>query len=113
VEKLLQQIAKQLQSIDEASLMSLWGKYQERVKLFEPTKAWEEAVIILCMIQAVRWKNQLFNAKWAEQQTTSLSPLKNSPAPFQESQDAREPVQGCQAKKGKILPFRSEEDTET
>ncbi|MFP4258112.1 MAG: hypothetical protein ACLFRE_03830 [Desulfovermiculus sp.] len=64
---MLQKMARQLASMDEASLMALWDTYHSRVKAFEPTRTWEEACIIFGLIQAVRWKNQLFNNLWAEQ----------------------------------------------
>jgi hypothetical protein len=41
--------------------MDLWEKYAEEVRLFEPTRRWEEAALVFGMIQAVRMKNQLFN----------------------------------------------------
>ena len=64
MEKILEKLANKLLSLDEASLISLWDKYYAIVQKFEPTRKWEQAVIILSMIQAVRWKNQLFNVKW-------------------------------------------------
>jgi hypothetical protein len=44
-----------------ASLSALWENYANTVSRFEPTKRWEEAVLAFCMIQAMHWKNQLFN----------------------------------------------------
>ena len=66
MEELLKKLAKQLLAVDEASLTSLWNKYYSMVMRFEPTKRWEEAVLVLCMIQSVKWKNQLFNTKLIE-----------------------------------------------
>lgn len=66
VENRLKKIAKELYSFDEASLLQLWEKYHDIVKRFEPTRKWEESVLILGMIQTVHWKNQLFNLKWAD-----------------------------------------------
>lgn len=66
MEKVLLKLARQLNAYDEASLMSLWDKYAQQVQQFEPTKRWEEAVLVLGMIQALRWKNQLFNYHWAQ-----------------------------------------------
>ena len=67
MEKLLVRLAQQLDAIDEASLMSLWSKYATTASRFEPTKRWEEATLIFSLIQAKRWKNQLFNYHWAKQ----------------------------------------------
>ena len=64
MERMLQKLAQQLNAYDEASLMSLWDRYAAVVDRFEPTKRWEEASLVLCLIQAVRWKNQLFNHHW-------------------------------------------------
>jgi hypothetical protein len=66
LEKALVKLARQLNAYDEASLMSLWEKYAEQVRRFEPTKRWEESVIMFNMIQSVRFKNQLFNYNWAQ-----------------------------------------------
>ena len=61
MQRVLEKMAKQLNAYDEASLMQLWQQYATQVNDFEPTKRWEEAAIALCLVQAVRWKNQLFN----------------------------------------------------
>ena len=61
MEKMLLRLARQLDGIDEASLMALWSKYATTVSRFEPTKAWEEAALVFSLIQAKHWKNQLFN----------------------------------------------------
>lgn len=66
LEKALVKLARQLNAYDEASLMSLWEKYAEQVRRFEPTKRWEESVIVFNMIQSMRLKNQLFNYNWAQ-----------------------------------------------
>ena len=79
MQRVLEKMAKQLNEYDEASLMQLWQHYAARVHDFEPTKRWEEAAISLCLIQAVHWKNQLFNYHLAASATpadkTSLPPL--------------------------------------
>lgn len=66
LEKALVKLARQLNAYDEASLMSLWEKYAEQVRHFEPTKRWEESVIVFNMIQSMRFKNQLFNYNWSQ-----------------------------------------------
>ncbi len=65
MEELLKKMAKQLDSLDEASLMSLRDKYIRIVDNFEPTERWQEAVLILSFIQSMMWKNQLFNYHWS------------------------------------------------
>jgi len=65
MEQLLLKLARQLEGMDEASLMHLWDKYAQLVNHFEPSQRWEEAALVLSLIQAKRWKNQLFNTMWA------------------------------------------------
>ena len=65
MEKLLARLAHQLDALDEASLMGLWSKYAALTSAFEPTRRWEENALIFSLIQAKRWKNQLFNYNWA------------------------------------------------
>ena len=67
MEKLLLKLARQLDALDEASLMSLWSKYATMTSRFEPTRRWEEGALVFSLIQAKRWKNQLFNYCWREQ----------------------------------------------
>ncbi|MBQ9407373.1 MAG: hypothetical protein IJU37_11645 [Desulfovibrio sp.] len=81
MEKMLLRLARQLDGIDEASLMALWSKYATTVSRFEPTKAWEEAALVFSLIQAKHWKNQLFNYQWARQTKTEDTPS-GLPAPF-------------------------------
>jgi len=66
MEKALLKLARQINAYDEASLMSLWEKYAEKVRHFEPTKRWEESVLVFNLIQSTRFKNQLFNFNWAQ-----------------------------------------------
>lgn len=108
MEKLLARLARQLDSIDEASLMSLWGKYATLTSRFEPTRRWEEAALIFSLIQAKRWKNQLFNYNWAAQ----TRPDRGGTAPDallpeftlepEVEADAVAPRRPC-----RVLPFRS------
>lgn len=79
MEKLLARLARQLDTIDEASLMSLWSKYATAASRFEPTKRWEEAALIFSLIQAKRWKNQLFNYYWSHQTQAETNQPANAP----------------------------------
>lgn len=74
MEKALVKLARQINAFDEASLMSLWEKYAEKVSHFEPTKRWEEAVLIFNLIQSTRMKNQLFNYNWAQSRMPDDNP---------------------------------------
>ena len=74
MEHMLLKIARQLNAMDEASLMALWNKYLQRVQDFDASREWEEATLVLSMIQAVRGKNQLFNTKWEERELLRKTP---------------------------------------
>jgi hypothetical protein len=65
MQQMLEKMAKKLNQYDEASLMHLWQHFASQVHEFEPTRRWEEAALVLCLIQAVHWKNQLFNYQLA------------------------------------------------
>lgn len=113
MEKLLGRLARQLDAIDEASLMALWGKYATLTSRFEPTRRWEEAALIFSLIQAKRWKNQLFNYNWASQSRPGSS------APATEWQDpgfslekAPGEEQDEAARPCRVLRFRRPPDSE-
>jgi hypothetical protein len=61
LESALDKLAESILGLDEASLTALCEKYKHRMEQFEPTKAWEKAVIIFFIINAVRAKNHIFN----------------------------------------------------
>ena len=67
MEQMLLRLARQLDALDESSLMALWEKYAAIVAHFEPSQRWQEAALVLSFIQAKRWKNQLFNYHWVRQ----------------------------------------------
>lgn len=71
MEKMLLKLARQLDELDEASLMALWSKYATQTSRFEPTRRWEEACLVFSLIQAKRWKNQLFNYSWKQYTATA------------------------------------------
>lgn len=127
MERALRKLAAQLNAYDEASLMELWERLAQEVETFEPTKRWEEAALVFSFIQAVRWKNQLFNYHWAQSSRpdgVGLPPqsafmlLEDAPAPGgkrdagqQESEDG--PVGGDGGRKlAKVLSFRPRETDE-
>ena len=85
MENALKKLAKQLDVYDEASLTAMWDRLAERVGNFEPTKEWETNVLMLGMIQALRWKNQLFNYNWSESlRANSLQKKKGQDNPWPE-----------------------------
>lgn len=124
MEKVLVKLARQLNNYDEASLTSMWERYAEQVKRFEPSKRWEEAVLILSMIQAVRFKNQLFNLNWAEGRSPGETPPKSlieavphssaHGATANAGQTSSAPQTKVKPKAmGKVLSFKSKDEPET
>ena len=120
---MLQKIAKQLCGFDEASLMELWEKYARKVARFEPSREWEEAAVILTLIQGIRWKNQLFNHHWSESQKTHPTPPPSGQLPVfslhrpeGEASQAGPASGGAAAsgvdrqERGKVLSFRTVKD---
>ncbi len=115
MEKLLTRLAQQLDAIDEASLMSLWSKYATAASRFEPTKRWEEAALIFSLIQAKRWKNQLFNYYWSRQSRPDAQEAAETPeslVPEFELEFAEPPATGQNgqreenARRCRVLAFR-------
>lgn len=102
MEQLLLKIARQLDGMDEASLMALWNKYASLVARFEPTKRWEEAALVFSLIQAKRWKNQLFNYNWS----TRLQTQENKHQPAMPSFSLERPAPAAPRQQCTILPFR-------
>ena len=81
LESALDKLAQQILGLDEASLTSLWDKYKKRMEHFEPTQAWEKAVVIFFIINAVRAKNHIFNDQLMRQQEArSASPARGKTA---------------------------------
>jgi len=112
VEQVLLKLARQLRAFDEASLMALWDKYAEAVARFEPSQRWEEAVLVLAMIQGMRFKNQLFNHYWAEgrlpgEDNAPLPDVAPSITPTPAEHNADRPH------RGKVLAFRPKEEGES
>lgn len=121
MDKALNKLAKQLLAFDEASLTSMWERYSQIVEKFEPTQRWEEATVMLGMIQAVRWKNQLFNHHWKLMREPGDAPgvplhSVSPPLPVPDIGPAGGPASGpggdgeVRNKRGKVLSFRPRED---
>lgn len=103
MEKLLIKMAEQLAAFDEDSLTSLWDKYEDLVRDFQPTKKWEQAVLVLGMIQTLRWKNHLFNHHWAARQKPEKNSVVSSSPMTMTMADSGVPA--GQSKPAKVLPF--------
>ena len=113
---MLLRLARQLDTLDESSLMALWEKYAAIVAHFEPSRRWEEAALVLSFIQGKRWKNQLFNYQWARQLQLSQQlqaegqtdrPDEAAASPFSlEAPDASNAVSGNAKKRCQVLRFK-------
>jgi hypothetical protein len=117
MEHMLLRLARQLDALDESSLMGLWEKYAAIVARFEPSRRWEEAALVLSFIQGKRWKNQLFNYHWARQLQLSQqiqaegqtggSPDESAGSSFSlEAPDASKAGDGSEKKRCQVLRFR-------
>lgn len=124
MEKALRKLARQLDVYDEASLTSIWDKLATEVENFEPTKEWEETVLMLGMVQALRWKNQLFNYNWSENlKAKSVVRKKGQENPWPEfnleKTDGQELASGsgdsgaAREQRGKVLSFGSVKNDDT
>jgi hypothetical protein len=110
MQRVLEKMAKQLNAYDEASLMQLWQQYAMRVNNFEPTRRWEEAAIALCLIQAVHWKNHLFNYHLAATATPDApETLPSLHDFFPRKDEAVTEESGLPSSKATVLRFPSRE----
>lgn len=115
LEKALLKIARQINSYDEASMMDLWERYAEKVRRFEPNREWEEAAVVLSIIQGMRLKNQLFNHNWSQARlpeeardvdlASLTSPQEKDPEHCEDCESADEGDASAK-KRGKLLRLR-------
>jgi hypothetical protein len=84
LENSLNKIAENILHIDEASLISLWDKYKNKVEQFSISPEWQKAVIIFSIINAVRAKNAIFNEKLLNNKTQkkTVTPEKPQSKPY-------------------------------
>jgi hypothetical protein len=84
LENSLNKIAENILNIDEASLISLWDKYKNKVEQFSISPEWQKAVIIFSIINAVRAKNAIFNEKLLNNKTQkkTVTPEKPQSKPY-------------------------------
>ncbi|MFW5731431.1 MAG: hypothetical protein ACOCV7_07235 [Desulfonatronovibrionaceae bacterium] len=110
MEKILKKLADQLSTLDEASLINLWDKYYARVQSFTPSREWEEDVLILSLIQSVRWKNQLFNHCMHSQTLQEpQEPQEPQESEKKDTSNVRPPGRDRSKKAAKVLSFRPRE----
>lgn len=107
MEEMLLKMARWLNAMDEASLMALWDKYVQRVKEFDASKEWEEAAIILTLLQAPTLKNRLFNTRWMESHALQVEHIPGLDSPLHRlvSRPPKRTKPEPQTQPAKILPF--------
>ena len=113
MEQLLIKMARQLNALDEASLLALWDKYAVIVSHFEPTKRWEEAALVFSFIQAKRWKNQLFNYSWSAQVHPGAASQPVAEPDFFLDPPTGRPAPAKPKRKAAIIQFRPHRSPET
>jgi hypothetical protein len=113
VEKALQKLAQQVMAFDEASLDALWEKYLNAVRMFEPTRNWEESAVMLGIIQTVRWKNHLFNHHWKEGSEPRGIEGSRLPQPKKGKEESGHGLGDGRDQRGKVLRFRPREDDDS
>lgn len=106
MEKLLLRLARQLDSLDEASLLDLWSKYATLASRFEPTQRWEEAVLVFSLIQAKHWKNQLFNFNLAQQSKPGHGPILDEELNFGFSLELPKENKNAKTNNCRVLSFK-------
>jgi hypothetical protein len=82
------------------------------VAAFEPTREWERAVLVLTMLQGVRWKNRLFNAGLEGLAEASGEPVAG-PASGASCPDSGSGPVFSQENRGKVLCFRPRQGDES
>lgn len=114
MEKMLLKLARQLDSLDEASLMALWSKYATQTSRFEPTKRWEEACLVFSLIQAKHWKNQLFNYSWQQKRMPPVKDTESINLPKPSVFQMEDATNGAEKNgdKCKILSFSQSEEND-
>jgi hypothetical protein len=66
----IERIADRVLAFDEADLCALLNHFKNRMEQFEPTPAWERAVIAYFLINGVRVKNALKHGRMHRRQPT-------------------------------------------
>lgn len=79
IEKMLEQLADKVLTLDENSLTELLPHYKQVMEKFEPTPEWEKAVIIFFLINSVRVKNSLFNENILKEKKKRRTPRSGQP----------------------------------
>jgi hypothetical protein len=73
IEEAIERIADRVLAFDEADLYALLHRFKDRMEEFEPTPAWERAVIAYFLINGVRVKNALRHGRMLRRQVTPES----------------------------------------
>jgi len=73
IDKAIERLADRVLAFEEADLFALLNHFKDRMEQFEPTPAWERAVIAYFLINGVRVKNALKHGRMHRRQVTPES----------------------------------------
>ena len=72
IDKAIERLADRVLAFDEADLLALLNHFKDRMEQFEPTPAWERAVIAYFLINGVRVKNALKHGRLQRRQVAAM-----------------------------------------
>jgi len=72
IDKAIERLADRVLAFDEANLLSLLNHFKDRMEQFDPTPAWERAVIAYFLINGVRVKNALKHGRLQRRQVNEM-----------------------------------------
>jgi len=72
IDKAIERLADRVLAFDEADLLALLNHFKDRMEQFEPTPAWERAVIAYFLINGVRVKNALKHGRLQRRQVREM-----------------------------------------
>ncbi len=105
MENLLRSIAQKLIHLDEASLSRLWDIYYQKTKHFMPTQEWEIDFLVFTLIQAIKWKNRVFNLQLQQ----GAFPNQQNPANQSKKDFLKSGIRPKRKKRAKIISFPTTE----
>ena len=70
IQRAIERIADRVLAFDEADLYGLLNYFKDRMEEFEPSPAWERAVIAYFLINGVRVKNALKHGRMHRRQVS-------------------------------------------
>jgi hypothetical protein len=72
IDKAIERLADRVLAFDEADLFALLNYFKDRMEQFDPSPAWERAVIAYFLINGVRVKNALKHGRLQRRQVAGM-----------------------------------------